>query len=84
MARNLEHITQDYWRVSHGLKSPNAPVLTVEKALGALNSSDMLRPTDWRLNELMHTIRFDIIEGNSEWREEQRVAGSLLTLPTRD
>jgi len=84
MARDLEAITQDYWAVSSAVKHPAAPVMTTSDALRKLNSSDRLRPTDWRLSALMHTIKFDIIEGHSEWRERRQVAGSVSTLPTKD
>ncbi len=83
MARDLIRITKDYWAVSHALKAPDGGALTTGDALKLLNSSDKLRPTDWRLRDLMHTIRYDIIEGHSEWREKRRVVGSVSILPTK-
>lgn len=81
----LEQITTDYWRVSSALRSPRgAKGLTTEDALGTLNSSDRLRPEEWRLMDLMHIIRFDIIEGNTKWREQRRVVNSVSTLPTME
>ncbi len=80
----LEQITADYWNVSITLRHPDAPgALTTADALGALNSSDRLRPEEWRLQDLMHVIRYDIIEGNTKWREQLRVVNSVSTLPTR-
>ena len=84
MKRRLELITENYWMVSHSLNHPSSDALSCEKALHTINSSDRLRPDEWRLNELMHTLRYDIIEGNTEWRGNQRVVGSALILPMRD
>ncbi len=81
----LEQITSDYWLVSRALRAPEAPdTLTTEKALKALNSSDRLRPEEWRLNDLMHIIRYDIIEGNTKWREQRRVVNSVSILHTKE
>jgi len=84
MARNLLQITQDYWRVSWALRSPDGDglTLTTGRALLILNSSDRLRPEDWRLKDLMHVIRYDIIEGSTEWRDEQQATNSPSTPPT--
>ncbi len=84
MKGRLESITEDYWRVSQSLRDPDSPALTCEKALHIINSSDRLRPDEWGLRELMHTLRFDIIEGNTEWRGSQRVVGSASIMPMRD
>lgn len=84
MARNLEGITLAFWEVRSAVHHPAAPVMSTEKALNKLCLSDRLRPTDWRLSELMHEVRYDIIEGNSEWRERRRVAGSVSTLLTSE
>lgn len=85
MGRNLERITSDYWEVGVALNHPDSAALTAEDALGALRSSDMLRPTDWRLMELMHTLRYDIIEGNTGWRETRRTGtNSVSILHTKD
>jgi hypothetical protein len=80
--KRLEQITSDYWDVSTALKHPDAPGMSAEDAFKKLNSSDRLRPEEWRLSENMHIVRYDIIEGNDEWREKQQVHGSVLTLPT--
>jgi hypothetical protein len=82
--RRLEEITEAYWAVGTALRHPDAPGLSCEHALALLNKGDKLRPEEWRLRELMHTARFDIIEGNTEWREKQQAIGSISTLPTRD
>jgi len=84
MARDLEVITLNYWKVSSAVRHPNAPNMSCEKAFKLLRASDKLRPTDWRLADLMHVVRFDIVEGNAGWREKQRVAGSVSTLRTKD
>jgi len=84
MARDLRSITRDYWDVSHILRCPHSTcTVTTEQAFRRLSSADRLRPGDWRLSELMHTIRFDIIEGHTEWREKQQEPGLVLTLPTK-
>ncbi len=83
MGRNLERITSDYWEVGVALNHPDSDPLSAESALKTLNSSDTLRPTDWRLSELMHTLRYDIIEGNTGWREKQRAIGSASILPMK-
>ena len=79
-----EQIATDYWAVSNSLRDPDSPAITCQDALGLIGSSDRLRPDEHRLRELMHVIRYDIIEGNTEWREKQQAVGSLLTLPTKD
>ena len=84
-SRNLERITSDFWEVSVALNHPDSAALTAESALKALNSSDTLRPTDWRLAASMHDLRYDIIEGNTGWRETRRNGtSSISTLPMRD
>ncbi len=79
----LTLITMDYWRVSRAVRDPKAPALECGDALNMLNSSDRLRPEEWRLMDLMHVIRYDIIEGNTKWREQLRVVNSVSILPTR-
>ncbi len=79
----LELITENYWLVSQALRDPSSAALSCEKALHAINSSDRLRPDEWRLRELVHTLRFDIIEGNTEWRANQRVRSSAPILPMK-
>jgi len=81
----LEEITADYWEVSKFLRDPDVPGnMTTEESFKLLSSSDRLRPTEWRLMDLMHVITFDIIEGNTEWRpEKQRAIGSVSILPTK-
>lgn len=84
MRRRLEQIAGSYWAVSHSLRDPDSPAMNCEQAFALINDADRLRPEEWRLRELMHTLRFDIIEGNTEWREKRLTAGSTSTLPTRD
>jgi len=84
MARDLEGITLAYWEVRTAVHLPEAPAMTTEKALKKLLLSDKLRPEDWRLSALMHNVRYDIIEGNTEWRDKQLATGSISTLPTKD
>ena len=80
----LEQTTMDYWVVSRAVRDPDAPGLECGDALGMLNSSDRLRPEEWRLADLMHVIRYDIIEGNTKWREQLQVVNSVSTLPTME
>ena len=84
MPRNLEEITRAYWEVRSAVHHPAAPAMPAGDALKAINKMDFLRPTDWKLSALMHETKYDIIEGNSEWRERRQVAGSVLTLRTKD
>ena len=86
MARNLEGITKDYWDISHALRSPHTErVVSAQDAFKALSSADYLRPDeDWRLKDLMHVIRFDIIEGNTEWRGNPQAANSASILHMKD
>lgn len=79
-----EQIASDYWATSYSLREPNSPAITCKDALWIIGSSDRLRPEEHRLRELMHVIRYDIIEGNTEWREKRQVVGSVSILPTRD
>jgi len=86
MARKypLREITLAYWEVASSYRIPTAPALTVKQALDKINSRQLLRPEDWRLHQLMHTIQYDIIEGDSTWREEKQMAGSISILPIRN
>jgi hypothetical protein len=70
--KRLEKITQDYWAVSKAIKHPQEKGITCEVAFKKLSSADRLRPTEWRLMDLMHIIRYDLIEGNTEWRKDER------------
>ncbi len=81
--RRLEHITIDYWDVSYALRHPDAGDMKVGDALTQINSSDRLRPEEWRLIDLMHVLRFDLIEGNTKWREQPQEANSRSTPPTK-
>jgi len=81
----LEDITQAYWRVASSYRIPTAPAQTVRQALETIHAADFLRPTDWRLAELMHTIKYDIIQGDNSWRsEEKRMVGSISILHTKN
>ena len=82
--KRYEQIASDYWGASYSLRDPRSPAITCQEAFELISSADRLRPEEHRLRELMHVIRYDIIEGNTEWREKQQVVGSVLTLPTRD
>lgn len=82
--RRLEQITIDYWEVSNALRHDKPhKELSVGDALTQINSSDRLRPEEWRLADLIHVLRFDLIEGNTKWREQPQVANSTSTLPTK-
>lgn len=75
MAKRYEQIVADYWEVSKFLRDPDAPGnISNSEAFELLRSSDRLRPTEWRLMELMHVITYDIIEGNTNWRPESKIA----------
>jgi hypothetical protein len=82
--RRLEEITEAYWAVSTALNHPDAPPLSCEDAFKLLNKGDRLRPEEWRLRELIHVVRFDIIEGDTEWREKILKANTASILPMRD
>lgn len=83
MKRKLEHITQDYWVVSNALRNPDNPGMKCGLALTTINSADTLRPEEWRLIELVHVLRYDIIEGNTKWRDSQKVTHSASILPMK-
>ena len=84
MARDLEQITLAYWKVRMAVHHPTyREDMTNEEAFELLRMQDYLRPTDCRLKHSMHEISYDIVEGNTEWREQRRMAGSVSTLPTR-
>lgn len=68
--KRLEKIISAYWEVGTALRHPDAPSLSTERAFQLLRESDFLRPTEWKLSANMHIIRFDIIEGNTEWRQK--------------
>ena len=84
MARNLEAITLAYWEVRTAVHLPDTSPMSASEANKKLNKMDLLRPTDWRLSALMHEVKFDIIEGNTEWRDKRQVVGSVSMLHTKD
>ena len=82
----LEQAAHDYWLVSREVRSPDEGVengITTEFALKILSSAERLRSEHWRLKEHMHVLRYDIIEGNTKWRNRKREVGSISTLPMR-
>ena len=83
--KRLEQITTDYWAVSYAMNSPDADalVVTTGDALRALNSADRLHPTETKLSAYMHDLRYDIIEGNTEWRSKESLRGSASILRMR-
>ena len=81
--KRLEEIAAAYWRVGTAVRHPKGADMTAGDALHTLNASDRLRPEEWRLAENMHTLRFDLIEGNDKWREKQEARGSASILPIR-
>ena len=84
----LEQIVNHYWRVSYELRSPRGAkcheVITTEDAISSVNEMDKLRPEDWRLREHMHVLMYDLIEGNSEWRDKRKETSSVSTLPMKN
>lgn len=83
--KRMEAIITAYWEVGTALRHPTAPAVSTERALKLLNQSDRLLPNaaEVNLSANMHTLRYDIIEGNTEWREKHVVQGSALILPIR-
>lgn len=81
----LEEVTIGYWRVSHALRSgddlPKAKV-TTEAAIKTCKAAEGLPPESWRLKELMHVLKFDIIEGDTKWRQQGK-NGFALILPMK-
>ena len=84
MVKRFETIVGAYWRVGVALRHPTAPGLTVQDALSTLNEDIALRPHEHRLRGEMHTLRYDIIEGNNKWREVKRNPDSKLIQFTRN
>ena len=83
--KRLEEIIRCYWEVGTALRHPDAPPVSTEKALKVLNQMDRLRPyaSEQRLGERMHTLKYDIIEGNTQWRASHKVQNSKLIQLTR-
>lgn len=69
---SLKDITHHYWMVGRACRVPDAPSMSTEEALKRLQSGDFLRPESWRLKDLMHVLKFDIVEGNTKWREQNK------------
>ena len=79
----LEKITQAYWEVGTALRNPTGKSITTEESFKLLLESDHCRPEEWKLTAEMHILRYDIIEGNSEWRGQKKVVNSTLIQFTR-
>lgn len=83
----LGKMTLHYWEVS---KSTRAPVkdtdikmpydLAFKKLFEAMNT----RPEEWRLSDHVHVLRFDLVEGNTKWREREQGTSSIYTLPMKN
>ncbi len=82
--KRLEEIVAAYWEVGTALRHPEGSAVSTERALSRLNTSDRLRPTEHKLAESMHILRYDIIEGNDEWRGKLKVQNSTLIQFTRN
>lgn len=83
--KRLEEITTAYWAVGTALRHPTAEGMTTSDALSLLNQSDRLNPVaeELKLGDEMHILKFDIIEGHTEWREKRVVQGLASILHMR-
>ena len=84
--KRIEEIVSAYWAVGTALRHPDAPGMSCGDALSLLNQADRIRPgaEEQKLSEDMHELTYDIIEGNTEWREKRRVQNSRLIQFTRN
>ena len=69
MKTRKHEATEDYFIVSSAVRNPNGPSMTTGDALDITAQGDELAPDHWRLKEHMHTLKYDIIEGHTNWRE---------------
>ena len=76
MTTRLQLITLHYWEVSKAINVVGQPIITMEQAFKKLNHMDRLLPTEWRLIDLMHILKYDLIEGNTEWRAKKEETSS--------
>ena len=83
--KRLEEIISAYWEVGTALRHPNAPPLSAEKALKQLKVMDrlLMNAEEHPLATNMHTLKYDIIEGNTQWRAPRKVQGSRLIQLTK-
>ena len=72
MNKTITQMTKEYWRVSNALRLPGSnEEVTVEEATRTLGwNTDHLTETR-KLAWVTHELKFDIIEGSTEWRDEQ-------------
>ncbi len=77
MTTRRQAVTENYFIVSSAVSHPNAPSMTTGDALDMAAEGDELAPEDWRLKEHMHTLKFDIIEGHSEWRDKMQGTATI-------
>lgn len=65
-----ELVTQTYWGVSYQVRHIDSPrTLTCGKAITMTLEGEKLPPEEWRLKNLLHILKYDIIEGKTEWRK---------------
>jgi len=83
--KRLEEIVTAYWAVGTALRHPDAKEMSTSQAIKLLNQGDRLNlvAEEAVLSGMMHTMKYDIIEGNTEWREKVEARGSALILPIR-
>lgn len=72
--KRLEEVITAYWEIGTALRHPSAKAVSTERALKLLNQSDRLNAVagEHKLGANMHTLKYDIIEGNTEWRKHER------------
>lgn len=67
-----ELATQTYWDVSYQVRHINSKrTLTCGKAITMTLEGELLPPEEWRLKNLLHVLKYDIIEGRTEWRKDE-------------
>jgi len=83
----LEAAIQDYWSVSYACNYPKAVAMTTSEALRRVTTcEDLCMPKSWRIKRLAHNLKFDIIEGSSQWRQSNRTPQKqpqIISLSTR-
>ena len=90
--KKIEGFTSGYWEISHALRGVapetvpiSSQVITMEKALRYLGKAEQHLDPERILAQVIHELKFDLIEGNTQWREEEteKISSKLIPFTTR-
>ena len=71
-ASKLAIATNGYWEVSYAVNHPEGIKLTMETCMNILGGVSVYVYEDRKVAKLAHNLKFDLIEGDSKWRNPSK------------